>query len=114
MYKDKTTYEGKIEYFDTVRVICKELMEEQDYATAQQLYSRVLGEFKNIPKKIRDALTEEQADERTNIQVILNTNLALCSLKRDNASKAVEYSKEGIKLNAESCKAHYFLAKAYK
>jgi hypothetical protein len=58
VYKDNKTYEGKVEYFKVVREISKELMAEDEYANAQQLYSRVLGEFKNIPKKIRDTLTE--------------------------------------------------------
>ena len=43
-----------------MREICKELIDEQEYANAQNLYSRVLGEFKNIPKIIRDALSQEQ------------------------------------------------------
>lgn len=59
VYKDSKTYEGKIEYFNAVREISKELIAEEEYANAQQLYSRVLGEFKNIPKKIRDGLLEE-------------------------------------------------------
>lgn len=58
-YKDNKTYEGKLAYFTTIREISKELIQEAEYANAQQLYSRCLGEFKNMPKKIRDSLTAE-------------------------------------------------------
>jgi len=34
IYKDSKTYEGKLEYFNTVREICKELMTEEEYANA--------------------------------------------------------------------------------
>lgn len=34
VYKDSNTWEGKCTYLETVREICKELMEEQDYANA--------------------------------------------------------------------------------
>ena len=60
VYKEKNTYEGKLEYFNQVREIGKELIAEEEYPNAQQIYKRVLGEFKNIPKKIRDTLSEEQ------------------------------------------------------
>lgn len=32
---------------------------EEEYVNAKELYSRCLGEFKNMPKKIRDSLTED-------------------------------------------------------
>lgn len=51
-YKDDSTYAGKLQYYATIREISKELMAEEEYANAQQLYSRCLGEFKNMPKKI--------------------------------------------------------------
>ena len=74
----------------------------------------MLGEFKNIPKKIRDSLDEEQKDERIDIMVILNLNLALCHLKRDKASDAIKHCKDAIELNPKECKAYYRLAQAYK
>ena len=58
MFNNKT-YEGKWEYFNTVREVCKELVAEEEYSNAQQLYSRCLGDLKNMPKKIRDGLVEE-------------------------------------------------------
>jgi len=34
VYKDNKTYEGKLEYYNTVREISKELMDEGEYANA--------------------------------------------------------------------------------
>jgi hypothetical protein len=62
VYIDKDSWEGKCAYLENVRIICKELIEEEEYTNAQHLYQRVLGEFKNMPKKIRDQLTEDQKD----------------------------------------------------
>ena len=113
VYKDSKSYQGKIDFFSSVREICKELMVEEEYANAEKLYSRVLGEFKNIPKKIRDGLTEEQKDERIRTMVILNLNLSLCHLKRKDWNKAIKHAKDVIDLDPTECKAHYRLATAY-
>lgn len=59
VYKDKVTYQGKLEYFEKVREIGKELIQDQEYANAKELYSRCLGEFKNMPRNIRDSLDED-------------------------------------------------------
>lgn len=57
-FKDKGTWKGKLEYFNTIRTICKELIAEDEYPNAQKLYSTVLGDFKNLRKDIREGLTE--------------------------------------------------------
>lgn len=114
VYKDNTTYAGKLEFFQTVREICKELMAEDEHANAQQLYSRVLGEFKNIPKKIKDSLSDDQKAERENIMVILNLNLSLCHYKRGKALDAIKHAKDAIELAPNDVKAHYRLAQAHR
>ena len=114
IYKDSKTYEGKWAYFDTVRKICKELVAEEEYANAQQLYSRCLGEFKNMPKKIRDGLTEEQKKQRTETMIILNLNLSLCHFKRKQTSDAIKHAKEAVALDPQNGKAHYRLSVAHK
>lgn len=81
---------------------------------AKDLYSRCLGEFKNMPRQIRDALSEEQRDERNNVILILNLNLSLCHLKRNSATDAIKHAKEATKLDPMSSKAHYRLSMAYK
>jgi undecaprenyl pyrophosphate synthase len=71
-----------VAYVNKVRSMCKDLFEENEYANAQRLYSRCLGDFKNIPKKIKDALSPEENLDRDNIMFILLINLAQCALKR--------------------------------
>lgn len=56
---DPNTYRGKVEYVNKIRSVCKDLLDEGEPANAQQLYSRCLGDFKNMAKIIRDSLTEE-------------------------------------------------------
>lgn len=114
VYKDKDTWEGKCAYLETVREVCKELMDEQEYTNAQQLYMRVLGEFKNMPKKIRDGLTDEQKDKRTSYMVMLNLNLSLVHFKRNQSIDAVKKAKEAIELNPKEVKGFYRLGMAYK
>lgn len=75
---------------------------------------RVLGEFKNMPKKIRDSLTEDQKEQRTNYMVTLNLNLSLVHYKRNQPIDAVKKAKEAIELNPNEVKAHYRLGMAYK
>lgn len=111
---DSKTYEGKLAYFKTVREISKELIAEKEYANAQQLYSRCLGEFKNMPKKIRDLLDGYQKNERIETMVVLNLNLSLCHYNRGVAFDAVKHAKDAVALAPESSKAHYRLAMAYK
>lgn len=63
VFKDPKTFEGKVDYFETVREICKELVadsEDAPLANAQRLYQRCLGEFVNMPKKLKESLSEEQ------------------------------------------------------
>jgi hypothetical protein len=54
------TFEGIMEYLERIRICCKELMDEKEYAIAENLYRRVLPLFKNMPKKMRESLTPEQ------------------------------------------------------
>ena len=51
VFKQNLPFEGKVAYYETCRVICKELIEEEEYKNAQDLYARCLAEFKNLPKK---------------------------------------------------------------
>jgi len=69
----------------------------------------VLGEFKNIPKKIREALDDDKKEERINIMVLLNLNLSLCHQKRGKALDAIKHAKDAIELKENDVKAHYRL-----
>lgn len=78
------------------------------------MYKRVLGEFKNIPKKIRDTLTEAQKKERNDVMVILNMNLALCHMRRNKPLEAIRHAKDALELDPDDSKTMYRLAQAYK
>ena len=114
VYRDNKTYEGKLEYFEKVREIGKELIQEEQYPNAKEIYSRCLGEFKNMPKNIRDNLNEEQKQKRNDIMLILNLNLTFCHLKRNAPTDAIKCAKEAVKLDPKSSKGHYRLSMAYK
>ena len=55
---DPNTYEGRFDYYSKIKNISKELIDEKEYANAEQLYKRCLGDFKNMPKKMKDSLTD--------------------------------------------------------
>lgn len=89
-------------------------MEEAQFPNAQQLYERVLPLFKNMTKKMRDSLTEEQIVQKNEALHILNLNLSLCHLKRNDIQKAIKAAQEAIQLNNQNPKAFFRLALAYK
>lgn len=74
----------------------------------------MLGEFKNLPKKIQNSLSEEQKEERIKIMTTLMMNLSLVHYKRGCHSDAIKKAKEAIELTPTEVKAHYRLAMAHK
>lgn len=111
---DSNTFEGIISYYNKIRDVCKELIEEKEYANAEALYKRILPMFKNMTKKMRDSLNEEQAAKKNEALHTLLINLALCHIKRNNAKEAIKSAKDAIIINDKNPKAHYRLAQAYK
>ena len=106
-YKQNLPFEGKVEYYETCRVICKELVQEEEYKNAQDLYARCLAEFKNMAKKVLNNLNEEQKAKRLCVLVILNMNMAYIHLKRQDYIKAAKHSKDAIAIDPNNSKAHY-------
>ena len=51
-----------------------------------------------MPKKIRDGLTEDEKEERTQTMVVLNLNLSLCHFKRGAAHDAIKHAKDAVEL----------------
>jgi hypothetical protein len=49
-----------MDYYERIREVCKELMEENEYVNSSDLYKRILPMYKNMPKKMRDDLNLEQ------------------------------------------------------
>ena len=59
--EDKETYKGRVAFYEKIRIVCKELIEDGEYANAANLYSRVRGDFLNMEKKMKDSLNETEA-----------------------------------------------------
>ena len=89
MYANNKTFEGRKEYFETIRELCKELMAEGEFVNAKDIYQKCLGEFNAMPRKIKDTMTEEQKLEADEFKFVLHCNLSLCHLKRNVASDAI-------------------------
>lgn len=97
-----------------MRDIGRELIEEGEYANAEQLYRRILPMFKNMPKLMKDSLNEAERIKRNEVLHLLLLNIALCHLKRKNPREAVRACKESLDYNKENPKAYYRLAVAQR
>jgi tetratricopeptide (TPR) repeat protein len=113
-WRDKDTFEGVMEYYEKIREVSKELMEEGEYNFASELYKRILPNFKNMPRTMRDALNEEEKQKRIDAHHILLLNIALCNLKKDLPRDAVKCCKEAIDVKQDNPKAYYRLAVSQK
>lgn len=112
--KKKPSYQELRDFFIEVREICKETIVEQDLSNAEKIYKSCLGSFRNIPKKEREALSEEDLKNRDETMVILNLNLAFCLLQRKDAKSALKYAEEAKTLDPNSSKAYYRCYQAHK
>lgn len=113
---DKETFKGVMEYYDTIREVCRELITFKEYANAQQLYERIMPMYKNMSKKMRDSLSPEETNVKNDCMFVLCLNLSHCHLKREkpNVQSALRFAREALALNDKSPKAHYRLAMAQK
>ena len=89
-------------------------MEEGEYANAQSLYQRVYALYKNMTKKMRDNLNEEQRKTREEAMHLLCVNLSLTHFKRNNFKDAIKCARESLEFNKENPKAYFRLALALK
>ena len=103
------SWEEKLAFFNKIRDICKELIAEQEYSNAKNLYCRCLAAFKNMPKKQRESLDDEMNIKRNEVLNVLNLNVALCLLKKDMANEAIKHCKEAIDITKDNPKAYYRL-----
>ena len=108
------TFEGLEEYLAIIRETCRELIEDGDFPNAQTLYSRVLASYKNMNKKMRDSLTEEQKKKREEALHLLTLNLSLTYFKRNNFKDAIKNAKESLEYSKENPKAFYRYAMCLK
>lgn len=122
--QDNNSFKGKVDFYLKIRQVCREILEEEKeldqknlkdiYANVSKLYSRCLGDLKNMAKKLRDTLTEEELKERESMMAILNLNLALVSLKQKNVNHVIKHAQEAIKIDPTNAKAYFRLFQGYK
>ena len=103
-----------MQYYERIREVCKELIDEGENVNASNLYKRILPMYKNMPKKMRDDLDPVQSAQRSECLHILLLNIALCHLKRDQFRDAVKFCKEAIDHNSTNPKAFFRLAVAQR
>lgn len=103
-----------MDYYERIREVCKELMEEEEYVNASDLYKRILPMYKNMPKKMRDGLNLDEQNQRSDCLHILLLNIGLCFLKRGQFREAVKFCKEAIEHKPTNPKAFYRLAVAQR
>lgn len=111
---DPKTFTGIMNYLEKVREVGKELMNEGEYINAQDLYKRILPQFKNMPKTMRDALSKDEHQQRNDALHLLLLNISFCHLKRNQPIEAVKTAHEAMEYNKENPKGYYRLAMAQK
>ena len=105
----------KLVFYDKVREQSRELIGLfQEYSNAERLYSRCISIFKNMPKRQKESLTEEQKEQRDEILNVLYANSALCFLKKGRYPDCIKSCKNALEFKANNPKTHYRMALAYK
>jgi tetratricopeptide (TPR) repeat protein len=107
-------WEDKLIFYEKVRAVGKELCDDKNYSNANTLYSRCISLFKNMPKKQKESLTEEQKLIRDEVLNVLHLNCAHCLLQKKMYSDAIQKAKEAITYVKHNPKAYYRLYIAYK
>ena len=64
------------------------------------MYSKVLGEFNNMPRSIRDDLTEEEAALRLKVVETLYSNLAICYVKLEQPKEVIKHAEKSLTFNS--------------
>ena len=103
-----------MDYFERIRDVAKELIEETEYVNAHDLYKRILPMFKNMPRSMRDILSEEEKTLRMDSLHVLLLNIAFCQIKRGNFREAIKACKEANEAKDGNPKAYYRLGCAQK
>lgn len=110
--KDNSTFEARMAYFEDILETCKELVHDQEYSNAKDLFARCLAEFKNMPKKMRESISEEQRIQKENCILRLNLNLALCFYKKGMKSETIKHAEQALEVDPLSAKAHFRIYQA--
>ena len=105
----------KLIFYNKIREINRELIGLfQEYVNAERLYARCISIFKNMPKRQKESLTEEQKLERDDILNILFANSALCELKRGRYQHCIKACNGALEYVQNNPKVYYRMALAYK
>ena len=107
-------FEVKLAFFEKIRVICKDLIAENEHSNARAIYARAIDCFKNMPKKELALLTKDQLKTRNEVLNILLLNSALCLLKKKMYPQCIKSAQDSLIYCAESPKAYYRIALAQK
>jgi len=110
--EDNSTFELRLAYFNDVIDTCKELVQDKEYSNAKELFARCLAEFKNMPKRMRETITEEQRIEKENCILRLNLNLALCFYKKGMKNETIKHAEQALEVDPLSAKAHFRIYQA--
>lgn len=102
---NNASIETKFEYYDKIRVLCKELCEVGEYSNAETLYARSLQTFASVSKKIRSELSPEQIERIDSCQTILHTNLATCFLQRKMFDECLKHANKALEITPDCAKA---------
>ena len=108
------TFEVKLAFFEKIRVICKDLIAENEHSNARAIYARAIDCFKNMSKKECALLSEDQLKTRNEVLNILLLNSALCLLKKKMYPECIKNAQASLTYCAESPKAYYRMALAQK
>ena len=109
-----TPLDEKLVFYEKIRGICRDLVAEGEYSNAKKLYARCISIFKNMPKKQKESLDDEQKKQRDEILNVLNSNSALCMLKKKMYKDCIKFAKDAISYQKHNPKAYFRMALAYK
>eukprot|EP00352_Strombidinopsis_acuminata_P001105 CAMPEP_0176346446 /NCGR_PEP_ID=MMETSP0126-20121128/6245_1 /TAXON_ID=141414 ORGANISM="Strombidinopsis acuminatum, Strain SPMC142" /NCGR_SAMPLE_ID=MMETSP0126 /ASSEMBLY_ACC=CAM_ASM_000229 /LENGTH=174 /DNA_ID=CAMNT_0017693989 /DNA_START=514 /DNA_END=1038 /DNA_ORIENTATION=+ len=113
-FSDDKTFEARLKIFERVKLVCKEQIQEKEFSNAAKLYGRALSLFKNMSRKMRQELNEEEEEKRKEILNVLYLNLAFTYLKKGMYKEVIKQAKEALNVTKDNPKAHYRLYVAYK
>jgi len=104
----------KLTFFEKVRQTGKELVAEEEFSNAKTLYSRCISIFKNMPKKQKESLTEEQDKQRNEILSILYLNCSHCLIKKKMYKEGIKAANDSLIYIKDNPKAYYRIGVAYR
>ncbi|CAK95121.1 unnamed protein product (macronuclear) [Paramecium tetraurelia] len=110
---EKLTLEEREQKVKQLKSQATQLFKEQKYKEAIQVYKNIHSKIGQIPKALKNTMTQEQ---KTFFQVELSrvySNQAICHLQLKEYAKAIETSKQAMNDWDQNFKAYFIYAKAH-